>query len=77
MKDVLQTRLDELGITSYEVAKRVAKVRGKKVGEGTSSVSNVISEPERRRFDNLADVVRAMDGEIVIRWRSVNEEVIS
>ncbi|MEO0644801.1 MAG: hypothetical protein AAFZ17_01395 [Cyanobacteria bacterium J06650_10] len=77
MKDLLDERLKYLGITKYEVAKRVAKVRGKKVGDVTSSVANVLSGPERRRFDNLAEVIRALDGEIVVRWHTTEENVVS
>ena len=77
MKDVLEDRLKDLGITKYEVAKRVAEVRGKKVGDVTSSVNNVLSGPERRRYDNLAEVVTALGGEIVIRWHSIEEKVVS
>lgn len=53
MKEVLEARLEELGITKYEVAKRVAEFRGKQTGDVTSSVDNVLSSPDRRRFDNL------------------------
>ena len=77
MKDVLEARVKDLGITPYEVAKRVAKARSKEVSTVTSSVNNVLSAPERRQYASLADVVRALDGEIVIRWRTVEEKVVS
>lgn len=78
MKEVLEDRIKDLGITPYEVAKRVAQSRGKdKVTDVSGTVNNVLDSPERRRYDNLVEVVKALGGDIVIRWHSVEERVVS
>ncbi|NEP15435.1 MAG: hypothetical protein F6J97_00860 [Leptolyngbya sp. SIO4C1] len=78
MKDILQERLDMLGITKYEVSKRIAENRGaKKVTDVSSIVAKTLSEPEGRRYSNVAEVVKAMGGDIVIRWHNTDEKVAS
>lgn len=79
MNEILQGRLDELGITRYEVAKRIAESRGGKTkpGDVSSIVAKTLEEPEGRRFSNVAEVIEALGGEIVIRWHSVTEQRIA
>ena len=78
MKEILEERLAELGITPYEVARRLAENRGKgKVTDVSTTVNNVLSSPERRRYDTLAEVIKVLGGDIVIRWHSVEEKVVS
>lgn len=78
MKEILEERLAELKITPYEVAKRIAESRGKeKATDVSTTVNNVLSSPERRRYDIVAEVVKALGGDIVIRWHSVEEKVVS
>jgi len=78
MKEVLEERLKELGISRYELAKLVAEKRGKKrVTDVSTTVSNVIDDPENRRYKSLAEVVSLLDGEIIIRWKNVTERKIS
>ena len=78
MKDILQERLDDLGITKYEVSKRVAKSRGAaRVTDVSSIVAKTLESPEGRRYSNVAEVVKALGGDIIIRWHSVEEKVAS
>ena len=78
MKEILEERLNDLGITRYELAKRIAEKRGKKkVTDVSSMVSNTLDSPENRRYSNIAEIVEALGGDIVIRWHSVEEHVAS
>ena len=78
MKEILEKRIQDLGITPYEVAKRVAESRGKeKATDVSATVNNVLKSPERRRYDTLAEVIKALGGDIIIRWHSVEENVIT
>lgn len=75
---ILQDRLDELGITKYELSKRIDEGRGMDKATSVSSiVKKIMEEPEGRRYSNVAEVVKAMGGEIVIRWHFVDEKVVS
>jgi len=78
MQTILQDRVKELGISRYEVSKRVARGRGSNKATDVSSVVNKILEaPEGRRYSNIAEVVKALGGDIVIRWHSVDEKIAS
>lgn len=75
LKDILTERLIELGITKYELSKRIAEKRGSdKVTDVSSLVSNILDTPEKRRFSNVSEVIEALDGEIVIRWHNIHEQ---
>lgn len=75
MKQSLDTRLQQLGITQYQVAKRLAERRNKNVNNVVSLVANIFKKPESKKLVNLAEVVEAMGGEIVIRWGAVEEKI--
>ena len=77
MDNILSERLEQLGLTKYEIAKRLAAKEGKKPGQIATRVSQTIENPEKRQFSNVADVVRELGGEIVIRWTNVDERVAS
>ena len=68
MDTILSKRLEQLGLTKYEVAKRIAEKIGKKPGQIATRVGQTIDEPEKRQYSYVADVVRELGGEIVIRW---------
>lgn len=78
MKDVLQERLDDLDITKYELTRRVVELR-KQEGQNTtisklsSAVAKALDEPNGRRYSAIAELVEAMGGEIVIRWKDYKE----
>lgn len=78
LKEVLNERLDELGITKYELSKRITEKRGGgKVTDVSSLVSKTLDVPDNRRFCNVSEVVEALDGEIVIRWHDIKEKKLS
>ena len=78
MKDALDERFEELGITKYELTRRVLELRGQP-GEPTeisklqSAVAKALKEPDGRRYAAIAELVEAMGGEIIIRWTDHKE----
>ena len=78
MKDVLDERFGDLGITKYELTRRILELRGKpgepsEISKLQSSVANALKEPDGRRYAAIAELVEAMGGEIVIRWKDYKE----
>ena len=78
MKDILQKRFEELDISQYELTRRVVELR-KNEGEETevsrlqSAVARALKEPDGRRYRAIAELIQAMGGEIVIRWKDYKE----
>lgn len=78
MKEVLDDRLDDLGITTYELTRRVLELRGQ-TGEPTeisklrSAVAKALKEPDGRRYAAIVELVEAMGGEVIIRWKDYKE----
>lgn len=77
MKRVLEQRLTTLGISKYEIAKRVAKKKKAKPTSVSNLVGRTFDSPESRTYGNLLDVIEAMGGQVVIRWTNVEEQVAS
>ncbi len=81
-KEVLQNRLKKLGWTAYKLAHEVSKIRVSVFGEEekkgahlVTAVSNVLENPNASSFKNVEAAVRAMGGEIIIRWQTVEQVV--
>ena len=81
-KSVLQSRFTALGWTEYRLAKETSQVRFEQMGENqkspsslVTSVSKVIENPNTSQFKNVEAVIKAMGGELIIRWPQV--EVVS
>lgn len=78
MKDILEERFETLGITKYELTRRIVELRGKP-GEPTeisklqSAVSQALREPDGRRYAAIAELIEAMGGEVVVRWKDYRE----
>lgn len=78
MKDILQDRFEELAISQYELTRRVVELR-KREGEETevsrlqSAVAKALKDPDGRRYRAIAELIQAMGGEIVIRWKDYKE----
>ena len=74
--ELLQRRLKQKGTTKYAIARALAKAEGKGRGPTTFStrVSKVIDDPKGRIFRNLQEIVKLLDGEIIIRWK--DEKVV-
>ncbi|KAM3093200.1 hypothetical protein ACKFKF_29695 [Phormidesmis sp. 146-12] len=70
--------MDSLGWTAYQLAQEVAKLRQGR-GEDTnrtkiqSSIDRALKEPDGRASYINDDIVKALGGEIVIRWQSFEE----
>lgn len=78
MKDTLEERFETLGITKYELTRRIVELRGKP-GEPTeisklqSAVSQALRDPDGRRYAAIAELIEAMGGEIIVRWTDYKE----
>ncbi|MEM6518735.1 MAG: hypothetical protein AAF722_05300 [Cyanobacteria bacterium P01_C01_bin.70] len=78
MKEILEKRLESLDISKYELAKQLAEKRGKDKPTGVSKLVNkCFAEPDARRYMDLAALIELMGGEIVVRWHSVEENIVS
>lgn len=82
-KKILQDRFDKLGLTTYKLAQEVSKIRATVFGEAekkptslVTSVSNVIENPNTSSFKNVEAAIRAMNGELIVRWKNVEEVVV-
>jgi hypothetical protein len=78
MKDVLDERLGELGITKYELTRKVLDLRGQpsdppEISKLQSAVSKALKEPDGRRYAAIVELVEAMGGEVIIRWKDYKE----
>jgi hypothetical protein len=78
MQEILQERFDELNISQYELTRRVVDLR-KEAGEETTisklqtAVAKALKQPDNRRYSAIAELVEAMGGEIIIRWKDYKE----
>lgn len=81
-RKILQNRFERLGWTSYRLAQAVSKVRVEVFGEPekkaanlVTSVEKVLDDPNKSSFKNVEAAIRAMGGELVIRWKTTEEVV--
>ncbi len=77
MDKILAERLKQLGLTKYEIAKRIAKKTGKSPNQIATRVAQTIDSPDRRRYSHVVDVVHELGGEIIVRWTNFDEKVAS
>ena len=77
LQEILKARLKKLEISRYELAKRVAIARdpSKSATALTSTIDNAMGDPKTRRFSIIEEIVRELDGEIVIHWRDENGDL--
>lgn len=81
-KEILQQRLDQMGLNKFQLAKKIAKIRkaitGKDVNPRSlsSAIRQALEQPGRSRLETIEQIVEALDGEIVIRWKKY-ERVVS
>jgi hypothetical protein len=75
VKSLLTQRLTQLGLNPFQLASKIADLRGRKDGKEhsakalASSIRQVLNNPLKTRVDKLAEIVDALDGEIVVRWK--------
>ena len=74
-EDILQNRLDELGISPFKLAHGVAEIRKNSTGKEVnprniaSTIAKALENPGRSKLETIEQIVAALDGEIVVRWR--------
>ncbi len=75
---VLQDRLEQLGWTHYRLAQELDKLRGENKGAANyaSTVSKVLTNPEMSRAKTLEDLIKALGGELIVRWQKTEEVVV-
>lgn len=74
MKELLQQRFQELGISQAELARRIAEKRNLDKPENIqSAVYNALKDPDSRKYSAILELIEAMDGEVVIRWKDYRE----
>ena len=49
---------------------------GKAPNQYTSRLAKVFDDPKGRIFANLEEVIKALGGEIVIRWTDTTDQVV-
>jgi len=81
-KQILQNRLKNLGWTAYRLAQEVSKVRvsvfkeeEKRPATLVTAVTKVIDNPNTSSFKSVEAAIRAMGGELIIRWETVETVV--
>ena len=74
---IFSDRMKDLGWTNYRLAQELDTIRQTNKGAGnyTSTVDKFVQSPDSSRTKTFLDLVKAMGGEIVIKWK-VTEEVI-
>ncbi len=81
-KEILDERLKELGWSAYKLAQEVSKLRSqeeeqeKKVTSFVSSVRQALEKPDNSSLKTIETLIKALDGEIIIRWKERKEIVI-
>lgn len=80
---ILQDRFKQLGWTSYRLAQEVGRIResifgepAKKPANLVTAVEKVIEDPNTSSFKNVEAAIRAMGGELVIRWENREQVVV-
>jgi hypothetical protein len=77
-KETYQRRLEELGWTEYRLVQEIVRLRQAR-GEDTkltsiqSSINKALKEPNGRATYINDDIVEALGGETVIRWKTYSE----
>lgn len=81
-KEILEERLKELDWTAYKLAQEFARIREqeegveKKVTSFVTSVRQALDKPEKSSLKTIETMIKALDGELVIRWKQ-KEEIVT
>jgi hypothetical protein len=75
MKEVLEQRMEQLGITQYKLTQAVCQLRAEAgvvppVTRYQSSVRKALLDPQHVTYYVIEDLVKALDGEIIVRWNN-------
>jgi hypothetical protein len=80
-KEILEERLKELDWSAYKLAQEFARLREqeegveKKVTSFVTSVRQALDKPEKSSLKTIETIIKALDGELVIRWKQKAEVV--
>jgi hypothetical protein len=77
-REIYRTRMENLGWSEYRLVQEIVKLRQARGDEATiisiqSSINKALKDPERRATYINDDIVQALGGEFVIRWKNVEE----
>lgn len=78
MKKALEDRMQQLGYTQYKLTKQICQMRAEgdeipPVTRYNSTVGKALDNPLHVKYYIIQDLIKAMDGEIVIRWNNPDE----
>ena len=78
MKEILQRRMEQLDFSQYRLTQEVCKLRAEgdeipPVSRYQSSIRKAITDPQHVKLYIIQDMVKALDGEIIIRWNNREE----
>jgi hypothetical protein len=73
MKEVLAQRIAQLGYSQYRVTQEICKLRANgdeipPVTRYNSSIIKALTDPQNVKFYVIEDLIKALGGEIIIRW---------
>lgn len=80
-KEILEDRLQELGWSAYKLAQVVSQIKSEEEGEEkkvtsfVSSVRQALNSPDKSSLKTIETLIKALDGELVIRWKQKKEVV--
>jgi hypothetical protein len=78
VKEVLEQRMAQLGMTQYKLTQAICELRAEggevpPVTRYQSSVRKALMDPQHVTYYVIEDLIKAMDGEIIIRWNNRTE----
>jgi hypothetical protein len=77
-REIYRTRMENLGWSEYRLVREIVKLRQARGDEATitsiqSSINKALKDPEGRATYINDDIIQALGGEFVIRWKNVEE----
>ncbi|MFQ4143084.1 hypothetical protein [Chlorogloeopsis sp. ULAP02] len=79
-KELLETRLENLGWTLYKLAKEYIKVLGEENSPASryhSAIGKLFEMPEKSKIKTVENVIKALDGKIIIVWDNTKKESVA
>lgn len=78
IKEILANRMQQLGYSQYRLTQEICKLRAEDgevppVTKYQSSIRQAIADPDNVKHRIVEDLVKALDGEIVVRWNNRQE----
>lgn len=70
LDDALKQRLEEKGMSQYQLAKEVAKLdgTGRPPSSYTGRFAKVFDDPKGRTYKNIEEIIQALGGRLLIEW---------